>query len=411
MVSYQNCGEIDTSQLSSLDDQQDSTPEGDGVSEPPAGPAEPAPSSSEKQAILNYCPFDLSGGAPSELDGKAIIRVCPSGDTREGCDTNSISTAVSSATNGSRIEIVNGSYSNCATIAAEKENIEIVGVCGRPILQNSVCGRKGYFVNYGKNISFVNLEIKGVAISASDGANGAALRDQGKGGTKVLYSYFHDNQNGLLGGVGEISIIGSKFENNGASEKPGLEHNIYLGGEVSLAYIKDSMFVRARYQGHNFKSRAKKVIFECSLAASLDGVNSRDVDLSEGNEAYFINSVIQQGKNTSNSNMFGFAFETDAAKAMSNSQLISLENTILIDDKGGSFINYNSYNNLKIILKNVDFVGSSSSYLNLNNGDMPLVTQENINYYNSRSEAGLSAYSTSILDLPKSSNCPDLEYY
>lgn len=372
----------------------------------------PQPQPAPNADIFTYCPMNLPS-VPEDFNGRPVLRVCPPGDSRVGCNYNSIQAAVNAATNGVRIEIVKGNldYQECAVIPNTMEGVEIIGVCGRPILRNSVCQKKGYFLNLGKNMTFTHLEITGVSIPAADGGNGAAIRDQSLGGLSVRYSFFHHNQNGILGGAGDVLLEWSKFEANGSAVDPGYTHNIYMGSEVTHLVIRNSLFLRARYEGNNLKSRAQKMTFECSVSASLDGVDSREMDISEGGEVLIKNSLVQQGANSSNSNLIGFATESGNPDRRHPIQSLTIQDSLMINDKGnGSFVQYNAYNNFKLTLNNLTTVGPGSIKIN-NNGGTETLSENNTQSFGSRAGASLPVVSNDHMDLPKPPGCPNFEYY
>jgi hypothetical protein len=75
----------------------------------------------------------------------------------------------------------------------------------------------------------------------------------------VTNSYFHDNQDGILGGAvagGVITIDRSEFDHNGAGDGP--SHNIYVGKiatfQMTNSYSHDAVV------GHEVKSRASQNI-------------------------------------------------------------------------------------------------------------------------------------------------------
>ena len=376
---------------------------------PPSPQPEPTPPDS---SILTYCPFDLTE-TPNDYLGRKVIRVCPEGDNRPGCDTNSIQAAINTAKNGERIEIVKAAvdYQECAVVPASAEGLEIVGVCGRPHLKNDACQSKGYFLNLGKDITFTHLEISGVSISAGEGGNGAAIRDQGLGGLTVRYCHFHHNQTGILGGSGIVKLEWSKFEANGSPVKVGYTHNIYMGSDVTQLIITNSLFLRARHEGNNLKSRAQSMIFQCSVSASLDGVDSREMDISEGGDVVIKNSLIQQGSSSSNSNLIGFATEATNPDRRHSNQKLSIENTLMINDKGsGSFFQYNAFNSFQLSFKDLITVGSGTIKSNLNGGTESF-TEDNSQTFGSRAGAKLPAASNSHFDLPKPPGCADFKYF
>ncbi len=361
---------------------------------------------------MTYCPFtdaiDLDTFA-----GRPVIRVCPAGDTRNGCHVDSIATAVSQANDGDRIEIVNNGtpYTECAVIPDTLAGIEIIGVCGRPHLKDAVCQKKGLFLNLGKDITITNIEVSNLAISAADGGNAAAVRDQSQGNLNLRYVYFHHNQNGILGGKGIVTIDWSKFEANGSPVKAGYTHNIYMSADVDELIIRNSLFLRARNEGNNLKTRAQKMLFQCSVSASLDGADSREMDISEGGEVLIVNSIVEQGPESVNSGMIGFATESTNPDARHDIMTLAIHHTDLINDKSkGTFLAYNAFNNFALELIDVRFIGPGTTISNTNGGTES-VNQSGVETLADRAAAGLAPYHTDHTQLPLPPGCPDFEYF
>lgn len=359
----------------------------------------------------SYCPFDDASDL-STFEGRPVVRVCPVGDARAACDTNSISEAILLAASGERIEIVGdgADYEQCAVIPDTLSDIEIAGVCGRPHIRDSVCEFKGVFVNYGSNVTLTNLEISGAAIGPAAGGNAAAIRDQSQGNLNLRYLSIHDNQNGILGGVGVIRIDWSRFEANGSSEDPGYTHNTYFAPEVTEVIIQNSLFLRAQYEGNNMKSRAQRMVMKCSVSASLDGMDSREMDISEGGELVIENSLIQQGPESVNSGLLGFATESEDPSRRHAEQHLEIRDTDFINDKAtGTFVAYNAYDTT-VILDGVRFIGAGTTVSKTNAGDDTL-TESDVEVLADRSAAGLPALSSAVEDLPPPPGCPNFEYY
>ncbi len=359
----------------------------------------------------SYCPFDDATDLTT-FEGRSVVRVCPEGDTRQGCDVSSLQAAIDQAASGTRIEVVGDGavYAQCGVISAEKDGLEIAGVCGRPRFVDTVCQSKGTFVHAGSNLTLTHIEVSGAWIGAADGGNGAAVRDESLGGLAMRYVYFHDNQNGILGGKGKIRIDWSRFEANGSAEDPGYTHNTYFSADVSEVVIQNSLFLRARHEGNNFKSRAQALVFRCSVSASLDGADSREMDLSEGGDALIENSLIQQGPESVNSGLLGFATESEDLQKRHAVQHLAIAETDFINDKGaGNFIAYNAYDTT-VQLRDLRFIGSGTQLVNTNAGPAA-VDEAGTESFPSRADAGLPAVSNDPIELPSPRGCPTFEYF
>lgn len=362
--------------------------------------------------VMTYCPFTDASDLTA-FEGRPVVRVCHPGDSRNGCDVDTLAAAVAAANDGDRIEIVGdgAAYTECAVIPSTMSGVEIVGVCGRPHLKDVVCQKKGLLLNLGTDITISNLEISNLSISANDGGNAAAIRDQSQGNLNLRYVYFHHNQNGVLGGKGVVNIDWSKFEANGSSVKAGFAHNIYMSADVTELNINNSLFLRARYEGNNLKTRAESMNFHCSVSASLDGQDSREMDISEGGKVQISNSIIEQGPPSVNSGLLGFATESSNPDRRHAEMSLSISDTDLINDLDkGTFVQYNAFNDFVLSLDNVRFIGPGTVTKNSNNGTVTSL-ENAVQNLADRSAAGLPAYSTDETLLPLPPGCPKFEHF
>ncbi|MEY4509670.1 MAG: hypothetical protein RLZZ450_1792 [Pseudomonadota bacterium] len=155
--------------------------------------------------------------------------------------------AFASAVDGDTIEIdAAGSYVGdvCAML---RNNLTIKGVNGRPHIaaggKNS--GGKATWVIQGRDTTVDNVELSGSHVPDK---NGAGIRQEGRNLT-VKRSYFHDNENGILGGADAESVYvveDSEFANNGAGD--GQSHNLYIG-EIKSEGASGSPAVRSNDSG------------------------------------------------------------------------------------------------------------------------------------------------------------------
>jgi hypothetical protein len=84
----------------------------------------------------------------------------------------------------------------------------------------------------------------------------------------------------------------------------------------------------SKSQGHEVKSRAQQTLIEDSVIASLDGKDSRLIDIPNGGTITIRRNVLQQGPGSVNNQMIGLGFEGIAFEE--NSAVIE-DNLILID--------------------------------------------------------------------------------
>jgi hypothetical protein len=128
------------------------------------------------------------------------------------------------------------------------------------------------------------------------GGNGACIRLEGRN-LNLDRVHFHDSEQGILGGGdgGQILITDSLFERLGAG---GSAHGIYVAADRVL--IRNSRILASQGEGHEVKTRARETVIESSVIASLGGVDSRLIDISNGGILKVTGSVLQKGPISSN---------------------------------------------------------------------------------------------------------------
>jgi hypothetical protein len=158
--------------------------------------------------------------------------------------------------------------------------------------------------------------------------NDAGIRSQGDNLT-VRHCYFHDNENGILGGGAtsnsNVLVEYCEFGYNGYGD--GQTHNMYISnvGKFTLCYSNSH---HAKI-GHLVKSRAmNNYILYNSLMDYANGTASYEIDLPNGGLSYVIGNVIQQGPSTDNSGIVSYG-----AEGLSNpvNELYLSGNTIVND--------------------------------------------------------------------------------
>jgi hypothetical protein len=363
-----------------------------------------------------YCPFDTGANQQPTFDGKPVVRVCPPGDSRVGCDVSTIKEGVALLADGDRLEVVAGAAYQTCDLAIAASNVDVVGVCGTPTLTYQGCpqaGKKGILITKGSEIRLENLELTGQNVS--DG-NGAGVRHEG-GNLLVRYTFMHDGQQGILtSGIshGALTIQHARFERLGAD---GQAHGIYVNRATDQLLIQNSLFLRSKDQGHEVKSRAQKTTIECSVLASLDGADSYSLDLPNGGQVLVKNSVLQQGKPSVNNSIMTFSSEAGTPTARNFDQSLVMQNNIIIDDRGtGTFLRFRQFaasaSNAATVfeLTQNQLVGfdAADKLLSPIEGSMPetVVTATNA-IFATRAAAGLAA---SADQLPAPPDCPQFEW-
>ncbi|MDO8706936.1 MAG: right-handed parallel beta-helix repeat-containing protein [Sulfuricaulis sp.] len=252
------------------------------------------------------------------------------------------------ARNGDVVEIDAGTYAGDAAVWRQ-DNLTLRGIGGYAHLRadRQAAEEKAIWVIKGKNVTVERIEFSGATVSDR---NGAGIRMEGSGIT-IRNCYFHDNENGVLGGRGEVLIESSEFAHNGFGD--GQSHNMYISDATRRFTLRYSYSHHARV-GHNLKSRARENrIFYNRIMDEKDGDSSYAIDLSNGGLAYVVGNLIQQGPNAENKTILTFAPE---GFSHSQNELYVVNNTFVNDNDSGRFIAVAKGEALVRVVNNI-FVG------------------------------------------------------
>lgn len=275
-----------------------------------------------------------TSAVPGTIHNFTAAHVLHVGPTRS-FDRPSAAAAV--AQDGDVIEIDAGVYDSDAAVWSANR-LTLRGVGGRAYLRAngvSVQG-KGTWVIAGDDASVENIEFSGATVTDH---NGAGIRADGNN-LVVCNGYFHDNEEGILGGSGDVLIEYTEFSHNGnCINTSGCAHNIYMSNSVQRFTLRYSYSHHA-HEGHNVKSRAhENYILYNRIMDETDGDSSYDVDLPDCGRSFLIGNLIQQGPNTANSSMVAYGAE---ACRNGTQELYAVNNTFVNDRGSGEFLNVRS---------------------------------------------------------------------
>jgi hypothetical protein len=231
--------------------------------------------------------------------------------------------AASALQDGETLVIGAGTYTQPLVIRAN--DITVIGN-GHVVIEKATAEGKGAIITKGNNTSITNIECRNIKVKHN---NGACVRHEGTNLT-LKHVYFHNSQQGLLTGSnpGAVIIEDSRFEQLG---KNGQAHGIYVGGgELS---IHKSLFLAAKSQGHEIKSRAAITRITESTIASFSSVDSRLIDISDGGILEIFDSVLQQGPASANSDMIGYALER---RRYPNNSIELVDNVFILERTGSN---------------------------------------------------------------------------
>lgn len=262
----------------------------------------------------------VQGASPAAQDFPAsrILRV------GAGKTYTKLSAAIAAASDGDVIEVDAGTYSgDVATLY--QNNLTLRGVGGYAHLKanGANAGGKGIWVIKGNNTTVENIEFSGATVPDQ---NGAGIRQEGNNLT-VCHGYFHDNENGILGGSGDVLIEYSEFAYNGFGD--GQTHNMYIT-DTNRFTLRYSYSHHAKI-GHNVKSRAvENYILYNRIMDEVDGTSSYAIDLPDAGLSYIIGNLIQQGSGTDNSTIISYGVE----QALNPKKELYVVNNTIVNDLG-----------------------------------------------------------------------------
>jgi Right handed beta helix region len=239
--------------------------------------------------------------------------------------------ASQAAQNGDVVEIDAGIYSQDVTTWSQS-NLTVRGVGGRAYMRadGAQQGGKGTWVVYGSNFTAENIEFSGASVPDQ---NGAGIRADGSGNLVVRNCWFHDNEEGILGGCDSVLVENSIFDHNGYGD--GQSHNIYI--VHTRTFTMQNCYTHRAIVGHNIKTRARNnFILYNRIMDEADGTGSYSVDAPDGGLTYMIGNVVEQGPNTENSSLVSYAEESASNGAL---ELYVVNNTFVNNrTSGGIFL-------------------------------------------------------------------------
>jgi hypothetical protein len=257
------------------------------------------------------------------------LRVCPQDDFGPGCQYQVLANALADAWPGDTIVLAAGIYEQAARV--DVDNITIRGEPGAHLIGQATDGKAALVIN-GDNVVVDGIECSGISVADR---NGACIRIQAPN-LIVRNVYFHDNEEGILGGVigGNIVIENSVFERNGWG---GLAHGVYTSSRVDELIFKGNVILSTKGRGHGLKRRASRSFIEDNVIAGLDSKDSRAIDIPLGGEVVIRNNILEKGPNSDNRDMIYIANDNkqDAWHPV-HSTLIE-NNLIIFDGPDGIF--------------------------------------------------------------------------
>lgn len=254
-----------------------------------------------------------------------VLTVGPAGEY------STISAAVSKANSDTNandyfdIEVMPGTYTNDFPHITRPMTIEVnPNYAGQPVVlraTENLPNEKGIILT-NASLTVNGLTFTGAQITNGLGGNGAGIRDQNTGAgasVMVLNSTFTGNQEGMLTGddaTETITVVNSKFINNGNPSQSYFQHGLYVNDAGSLT-VSNSLFC-GQLIGHDIKSRAAVTVvennqlYDGAANAALDcnaGSTSFAIDTPNGGAVTISANQIVQGATTQNYKMVDYGEE------------------------------------------------------------------------------------------------------
>jgi hypothetical protein len=250
----------------------------------------------------------------------------------DGVEFQSFQEAKSAIKDGSEVYLKAGIYTQGLYIKAS--NISIVGE-DNVIFDGATVDGKAALVLTGNNVLVESIECQNIYVKD---LNGVCIRFEGKNLT-VRDLYAHDSQSGIMISYnydGFLHVEFSKFENlGGKATGRGYARAIYAN--VGEFVFSNSQVLSVGKEGSDLKSRSRKTVVINSILASLDAKDSRLIDVANYGELIIKNSILQQGNNSSNSQLIAYGLEKQQMNFDVN-QIKITNNLFLLDRKKANVI-------------------------------------------------------------------------
>lgn len=240
--------------------------------------------------------------------------------------------AIAAADPGDTIEIVAGTYTG-DVCGWSKAGLTIRGVGGRAKIDagGQASQGKGTWVVSGNDTTIEHVEMFGAAVPDH---NGAALRLEGSNAT-LRDVFLHDNENGILGGAGELLIESSEFARNGNCDDPnGCAHNMYIAQQTTKLTVRFS-YIHDAHEGHEIKSRAQQNFILFNRISDENGTASYSIELPNGGTTVILGNVVEQGAKTENPSIVSYGME---GLNHPGKDLYVVHNTFVNTLKSGMFV-------------------------------------------------------------------------
>lgn len=338
------------------------------------------------------------------------------------------SDVVSLVRDGDTVNIDAADYTNDKQVQWTANHLLIRGVAGRPrlfagsIIANDASNGKGIFVIKGNNCVVDNIEFRDARVMSH---NGAGIRQEGLD-VLIKNCVFNGNEMGILAGGYipgcTITVEYCVFLNGGSTADPGYQHNIYIN-HVDTFIFRYNFCYDAIAQGHELKSRADKTFILYNRISNFSSEDSRNIDIPNGGTAVILGNVIEQGPNSSNTNIIGYGLEGLINPGPHNLWISS--NTIVNRHTKGSFVQVSGsgtdtlllWNNILagpktggLIVGSPALIDSSHNFITDMTSDVGFVDNQGLNYKLTATSPALNVGKFPVRKAGTLSLIPEKEY-
>jgi len=281
--------------------------------------------------------------AGAAICGAATVTVGPSGMYQDPCvafanladgdtvtiDANGGTPYYESAAEG---QDTGGGTSGVNTCAITNNNLTIVGVNGRPIIDGTNANvQKGLWLVNGHDIVIDNIEMRNAFNTANDSSADAMRIQDGYtpgglppngGNVTVQHCYIHDNAQGILASGSGIdpgtgTDVGEWYSANpyvtfqydefafggggGLSNGSGLGHNFYIGYDTheTMKFTLQFSWTHDALYGHTVRDRAPISNILYNMIDDIWGKTSFEIDVPNGGSTYIVGNVVYKAPITS----------------------------------------------------------------------------------------------------------------
>jgi len=297
----------------------------------------------------------LLGGCASQPSTPSASQPAPAGNVLTvgpGMALALPSDAALAAKPGDTVQIMPGTYSDCARWDAN--DLVVEGIGAGVTITDKVCDNKALFITRGRNITIRNITFLAARASSH---NGAGIRAEGAVLT-VENSRFIDNDDGILAGDNPLSTIivrSSLFKGNGNCIEA-CAHGIYAN-HIALLRVENSQF-EEQHAGHHIKSRAARTeIIGNSVQDGPNGSASYLVDLPNGGTALISGNTFEKGPHSDNKNV-AISIGAEGARAENPPGDVTIKDNSFANDTGVSTAFVKNYTNVPVTLEANRLTGS-----------------------------------------------------